>query len=91
MKAVKVWLSDGRSETFGNPDGPYPAYVFKLGECFTSLSLRDIEEGRCLGAMKSKTTQGGHFFFFFFAKLTDYSLPKEIAVSSGFCLGIEGQ
>uniref|UniRef100_A0A671S3P6 Jacalin-type lectin domain-containing protein n=1 Tax=Sinocyclocheilus anshuiensis TaxID=1608454 RepID=A0A671S3P6_9TELE len=39
VKAVKVWLSDGRSDTFGKPAGPYQEYAFKPGERFTSLSL----------------------------------------------------
>lgn len=62
VKAVKVWLSDGKSETFGKPAGPYQEYAFKLGECFTSLSLWDNGEGSRLGAIKFKTNQGGIFF-----------------------------
>ncbi|KAF4115054.1 hypothetical protein G5714_002543 [Onychostoma macrolepis] len=88
VKAVKLWLSDGRSETFGNPDGPYQEYVFKLGECFTSLSLWDNGERKRLGGIKFKTNQGGNFF----AKMTKNSLPTEIPmdVGSGYCLGVVG-
>ncbi|XP_043100263.1 aerolysin-like protein [Puntigrus tetrazona] len=88
VKAVKVWLSDGRSETFGNPHGPYQEYTFKSGECFTSLSLWDNGENRRLGAIKFKTNNGGEFF----AKMTKYSLPTEypMDVGSGFCLGVVG-
>uniref|UniRef100_A0A8C2FFI4 Jacalin-type lectin domain-containing protein n=1 Tax=Cyprinus carpio TaxID=7962 RepID=A0A8C2FFI4_CYPCA len=88
VKAVKVWLSDGRSETFGEPAGPYKEYAFKSGECFTSLSLWDNGEKRRLGGIKFKTNQGGEFF----AKMTKYSLPTEypMDVGSGFCLGVAG-
>ncbi len=88
VKAVKVWLSDGRSETFGNPDGPYQEYTFKPGECFTSLSLWGNGAGTRLGAIKFKTNQGGEFF----AKMTSWGLQKEypIDVGCGFCLGVEG-
>uniref|UniRef100_A0A673I9D7 Jacalin-type lectin domain-containing protein n=1 Tax=Sinocyclocheilus rhinocerous TaxID=307959 RepID=A0A673I9D7_9TELE len=57
VKAVKVWLSDGRSETFGQPAGRYKEYAFKSGECFTSLSPWDNGEYRRLGAIKFKTNQ----------------------------------
>uniref|UniRef100_A0A672PFZ2 Jacalin 7 n=1 Tax=Sinocyclocheilus grahami TaxID=75366 RepID=A0A672PFZ2_SINGR len=56
-KAVKGWLSDGRSETFGQPAGRYKEYAFKSGECFTTLSPWDNGENRCLGAIKFKTNQ----------------------------------
>ncbi|XP_058632767.1 aerolysin-like protein [Onychostoma macrolepis] len=89
VKAVKVWLSDGRSETFGNPDGPYQEYAFKLNECFTSLSLWGNGAGTRLGAIKFKTNLDGEFF----AKMTSWGLKREypIDVSSGFCLGVEGR
>ncbi|KAK7177045.1 hypothetical protein R3I93_001101 [Phoxinus phoxinus] len=89
VKAVIVWLSDGRSETFGEPDGPYQEYKFQPGECFTSLSLWDNGEGTRLGAIKFKTNRGGDFF----AKMTEYKLPTEISidVGSGYCLGVEGR
>uniref|UniRef100_A0A8C2DB95 Jacalin-type lectin domain-containing protein n=1 Tax=Cyprinus carpio TaxID=7962 RepID=A0A8C2DB95_CYPCA len=88
VKAVKVWLSDGKSETFGKPDGPYQEYTFKSGECFTSLSLWENGEGTRLGAIKFKTNEGGEFF----AKMTNMGLKKEhpIDIGSGFCLGVAG-
>uniref|UniRef100_A0A671S4I8 Jacalin-type lectin domain-containing protein n=1 Tax=Sinocyclocheilus anshuiensis TaxID=1608454 RepID=A0A671S4I8_9TELE len=55
VKAVKVWLSDGRSDTFGKPAGPYQEYAFKPGERFTSLSLWGNGAGTRLGAIKFKT------------------------------------
>ncbi len=87
--AVKVWLSDGRSETFGNPSGPYQEYSFKTGECFTSLSLWGNGAGTRLGAIEFKTNQGGQFF----AKMTSWGLKTEypMDVGSGFCLGVEGR
>ncbi|KAL0189678.1 hypothetical protein M9458_016777, partial [Cirrhinus mrigala] len=89
VKAVKVWLSDGRSETFGHPTGPYQEYTFKPGECFTSLSLWENGERNRLGAIKFKTNQGGEFF----ARMTKHSLPTEIPmdVGSGYCLGVVGR
>ncbi|XP_059377422.1 aerolysin-like protein [Carassius carassius] len=88
VNAVKVWLSDGTSDTSGKQTGPYQEYVFKSGECFTSLSLWFNGDGRHLGAIKFKTNQGGEFF----AKMTKYSLPIEypVDVGSGFCVGVEG-
>ncbi|XP_043100264.1 aerolysin-like protein [Puntigrus tetrazona] len=89
VKAVKVWLSDGRSETFGNPDGPYQEYTFKSGECFASLSLWENKAGTHLGAIKFKTNQDGEFY----AEMTNGGLKKErpIDIGSGFCLGVEGR
>ncbi len=89
VKAVKVWLSDGRSQTFGNPSGPYQEHAFKPGECFTSLSLWGNGAGTRLGAIKFKTNLGGQFF----AKMTSWGLKTEypIDVGSGFCLGVEGR
>ncbi|XP_058631257.1 aerolysin-like protein, partial [Onychostoma macrolepis] len=89
VKAVKVWLSDGRSETFGNSDGPYQEYAFKLSERFTSLSLWGNGAGTRLGAIKFKTNLDGEFF----ARMTSWGLKREypIDVSSGFCLGVEGR
>ncbi len=89
VKAVKVWLSDGRIEQFGQPTGPYQEHAFKPGECFTSLSLWGNGAGTRLGAIKFKTNQGGQFF----SKMTSWGLKQEypIDVGSGFCLGVEGR
>uniref|UniRef100_A0A672PN38 Jacalin 7 n=1 Tax=Sinocyclocheilus grahami TaxID=75366 RepID=A0A672PN38_SINGR len=78
-KAVKGWLSDGRSETFGQPAGRYKEYAFKSGECFTTLSPWDNGENRCLGK--------------YFARMIRYSLPTKhpMDVGSGFCLGVAGR
>ncbi|XP_016091579.1 natterin-like protein [Sinocyclocheilus grahami] len=89
VKAVKVWLSDGRSQTFGNPDGPYQEYMFKPGECFTSLSLWGNGAGTRLGAIKFKTSESREFF----AKMTSWGLKQEypMDVGSGYCLGVVGR
>uniref|UniRef100_A0A673GYA3 Jacalin-type lectin domain-containing protein n=1 Tax=Sinocyclocheilus rhinocerous TaxID=307959 RepID=A0A673GYA3_9TELE len=89
VKAVKVWLSDGRSDTFGKPAGPYQEYKFRPGECFTSLSLWGNGAGKRLGAIKFKTNKGGEFF----ALMTSWGLKTEypIDVGSGYCLGVEGR
>ncbi|XP_048026801.1 aerolysin-like protein [Megalobrama amblycephala] len=89
VKAVKVWLSDGRVETFGHPAGDPQEYKFKPGECFTSLSLWGNGAGTRLGAIKFTTTLGGSFF----AKMTKWGLKTEypIDVGSGYCLGVVGR
>ncbi|KAI2662993.1 Aerolysin-like protein [Labeo rohita] len=89
VKAVKVWLSDGRIGSFGTQDGPYQEYTFKTGEGFTSLSLWGNEAGTHLGAIKFKTSKGGEFF----AKMTSSGLKQEypVDVGSGFCLGVVGR
>ncbi|XP_067308155.1 aerolysin-like protein isoform X2 [Pseudorasbora parva] len=89
VKAVKVWLSDGRVKTFGEPAGPYQEYAFKDTECFSSLSLWGNGAGTRLGAIKFKTNLGGEFF----AKMTSWRLKTEypIDVGSGFCLGVVGR
>ncbi|KTF72508.1 hypothetical protein cypCar_00045267 [Cyprinus carpio] len=89
VKAVKVWLSDGRRDTFGNPAGPYQEYTFETGECFTSLSLWGNGAGTRLGAIKFKTSKKGEFF----AKMTSWGLKQEypIDIGSGYCLGVVGR
>ncbi|KAG1959201.1 natterin-like protein [Pimephales promelas] len=88
VKAVKVWLSDGRSETFGKPAGDHQEFKFQPGECFTSLALWGNGEGRRLGAIKFKTSKGREFF----AKMKwDLKTKYPIDVGSGYCLGVEGK
>uniref|UniRef100_A0A672LVL2 Jacalin 7 n=1 Tax=Sinocyclocheilus grahami TaxID=75366 RepID=A0A672LVL2_SINGR len=64
-------------------------YMFKPGECFTSLSLWGNGAGKRLGAIKFKTNLGGEFF----AKMTSWGLKTEypIDVGSGYCLGVVGR
>ncbi|XP_056113848.1 aerolysin-like protein [Rhinichthys klamathensis goyatoka] len=89
VKAVRVWLTDGRNQTFGQASGSNQEYTFKPGECFTSLSLWGNGEGSRLGAIKFKTTLGGEFF----AKMTKWSLKTEypMDIGSGYCLGVVGK
>ncbi|ROL46384.1 Aerolysin-like protein [Anabarilius grahami] len=88
VKAVKAWLTDGRSETFGEPSGTHQEYRFQPGECFTSLSLWGNGAGTRLGAIKFRTTKGE-----LFATMTSWGLKKEypMDVGSGYCLGIAGR
>uniref|UniRef100_A0A672LVC5 Jacalin-type lectin domain-containing protein n=1 Tax=Sinocyclocheilus grahami TaxID=75366 RepID=A0A672LVC5_SINGR len=72
VKAVKVWLSDGRIGSFGTQAGLYQEYMFKPGECFTSLSLWGNGAGTRLGAIKFKTNKGGEFF----AKMTSWVVGR---------------
>ncbi|XP_039505377.1 aerolysin-like protein [Pimephales promelas] len=89
VKAVKVWLSDGRVETFGQASGPYQEYKFTPGECFTSLSLWGNGAGSRLGAIKFRTSLGKEFF----VQMTSWGLKTEypIDVGSGYCLGVVGR
>lgn len=89
VKAVKVWLTDGRVQTFGIPSGPYQEYTFNPGECFTSLSLWGNGAGTRLGAIKFNTNRPGEFF----VKMTSWGLITEypIDIGSGICLGIGGR
>ncbi|KAA0721342.1 Aerolysin-like protein [Triplophysa tibetana] len=89
VKAVKVWLSDGRNQTFGEPAGPYQEYKFQPGESFTSLSLWGNGAGTRLGAIRFKTTLQKEFF----VKMTSWGLKTEypMDVGSGYCLGVQGR
>ncbi|XDV19451.1 hypothetical protein PO909_024921 [Leuciscus waleckii] len=73
VKAVRVWLSDGRVETFGE-------------ECFTSLSLWGNGAGTRLGAIKFKTSLRRKFFakMTSWGLKTEYPMD----VGSGYCLGV---
>ncbi|XDV19340.1 hypothetical protein PO909_024827 [Leuciscus waleckii] len=88
VRGVRVWLTDGRNETFGQSSGPNQEYTFKPGERFTSLTLWGNGEGSRLGAIKFKTSLGGEFF----AKMTSWGLKTEypMDVGSGYCLGVVG-
>ncbi|XDV19370.1 hypothetical protein PO909_024854 [Leuciscus waleckii] len=89
VRGVKVWLTDGRNETFGKPSGTYQEYTFKPDERFTTLTLWGNGEGTRLGAIKFKTNKKGEFF----AKMTGRSLTEEyiMDVGSGSCLGVVGR
>ncbi|XP_048046240.1 aerolysin-like protein [Megalobrama amblycephala] len=89
VKAVRVWLSDGRDQTFGQPFGNYQEFKFQPGECFTSLSLWGNGAGSRLGAIKFRTSLGREFF----AKMTICGLTTEnhMDVGSGYCLKVVGR
>ncbi|XP_051571454.1 uncharacterized protein LOC127451022 [Myxocyprinus asiaticus] len=89
VKAIRVWLSDGTDQTFGEPLGPYQEYTFQPGERFTSLSLWGNGAGTRLGAIKFKTSRNGEFF----VQMTSWGLQEEypIDVGSGVCLGVKGR
>lgn len=89
VKAVRVWLSDGQSKTYGSPEGDHTEYMFQPGERITSLSLWGNGNGTRLGGIKFKTNQDKEFF----VKMTCWGLKTEypIDVGSGFCLGVEGR
>ncbi|KAK9976512.1 hypothetical protein ABG768_021717 [Culter alburnus] len=88
VKAVKVWLSDGRIQTFGEPAGDHQEFKFQHNEFFTSLSLWGNGAGSRLGAIKFRTSLEREFS----AQMTSWPLKKEypMDVGSGFCLGVVG-
>ncbi|XP_048011010.1 aerolysin-like protein [Megalobrama amblycephala] len=89
VKAVRVWLSDGRDQTFGEPAGDHQQFKFQPDECFTSLSLWGNGAGTRLGAIKFTTSLGREFS----AQMTSWGLKKEypMDVGCGFCLGVVGR
>ncbi|XP_047656465.1 aerolysin-like protein [Tachysurus fulvidraco] len=89
IKAMKVWLTDDRSEQFGDPAGILKEFAFEDGEHFTSLSLWPNQDGTRLGAIKFKTSHSREFY----ARLTTRRLKPEVPVdvASGICMGIKGR
>ncbi|KAI7790277.1 natterin-like protein, partial [Triplophysa rosa] len=89
VKAVRAWLTDGREETFGKPEGSYQEFVFQPGELITSMSLWGNGYGTRFGAIKFNTNHSRSFF----VKMTRWRLQTEwtIDVGSGLCLGIVGR
>ncbi|KAL7843242.1 hypothetical protein AOLI_G00247540 [Acnodon oligacanthus] len=89
IKAIQVWLTDGRSMQFGKPSGNHSEFIFQNGEHMTSLSLWGNGVGTRVGAIKFKTNRSREFF----THMTDGGLKKEIPadVGSGICIGITGR
>ncbi|XP_062313713.1 uncharacterized protein LOC134017749 isoform X1 [Osmerus eperlanus] len=89
VKALKVWLTDGRSQEFGEPAGKFSEFQFEDGEHFTKLSLWGNGAGTRLGAMKFQTNHSREFF----AYMTDWELKTEypVDVGSGICVGVSGK
>uniref|UniRef100_A0A8C7X677 Jacalin-type lectin domain-containing protein n=1 Tax=Oryzias sinensis TaxID=183150 RepID=A0A8C7X677_9TELE len=89
VRGIKVWLTDGRVEEFGKPEGGFSEMEFKDGEQIKSLSLWGNGEGTRLGAIRIRTTLSQEFF----PKMTVWGLKKEypIDVGSGICLGVVGR
>ncbi|KAK2898140.1 aerolysin-like protein [Channa argus] len=89
VKAIQVWLTDGRSQQFGNAAGNPAQFEFGDGEQISSLSLWGNGAGTRLGAIKFKTNRSREFF----AHMTDWGLKTEYPadVGSGICLGVMGR
>ncbi|KAK2829076.1 hypothetical protein Q7C36_017066 [Tachysurus vachellii] len=89
LKTIQVWLTDGRSEQFGDPPGNLKEFTFEDGEHFTSLSLWPNKDGKRLGAIKFKTSHSREFY----ASMTKGGLKPEVSVdvASGICMGIKGR
>ena len=86
---IKVWRTNGLSQEFGVPSGPYQEYSFQPGELITAMSLWGNGAGNRLGAIKFKTNKGNEFF----PKMTREELKQEYPtdIGSGICIGIEVQ
>ncbi|KAF6719781.1 Natterin-like protein [Oryzias melastigma] len=74
VKALKIWLTDGDVEEFGDPCGNFSEFEFQDGEQMTSLSLWGNGAGTRLGAIKFRTNRSREFF----AKMTDWGLKTEV-------------
>ncbi|KAI4895238.1 hypothetical protein NFI96_004904 [Prochilodus magdalenae] len=89
VKAMKVWLTDGRSMQFGEAGGNHSEFIFQDGEHMTSFSLWGNGAGTRVGALKFKTNKSREFF----AHMTDWGLKTEypVDVGSGICVGLTGR
>ncbi|XP_060748886.1 aerolysin-like protein [Tachysurus vachellii] len=89
IKAMKVWLTDGRFEQFGVPARNLKEFIFGSREYFSSLSLFPNQESTRLGAIKFETCQSREFY----AAMINFTLQPEVPVdvASGICMGINGR
>ncbi|MCA1749117.1 MAG: jacalin-like lectin [Parasphingopyxis sp.] len=89
IKAVKIWLTNGKVAQFGNAAGPYQEFAFEKGELVQSMSLWGNGAGTRLGAIRFKTNRGREFF----AKMNEWGLKQEypIDIGSGLCVGVMGR
>ena len=87
IKAVRVELSDGRVQKFGQGN-TFNEFEFEHGERINKLSLWGNGAGTRLGGIRFWTSRGREFF----AYMTDWGLKTEysIDVGSGVCLGVQG-
>jgi hypothetical protein len=88
VKAVRIWLTDGTTQTFGNPSGPYKEFSFQPGERMTRLSLWGNGKGSRLGWIEFSTDKGTTFSH----GMTDWKRHQEypIDIGSGICCGVFG-
>jgi hypothetical protein len=89
IKAVKIWLTNGKIAQFGNASGPYSEFVFGTGELIKSMSLWGNGAGTRLGAIRFETNRDRSFF----PKMTKWGLKQEypIDTGSGICVGVIGR
>uniref|UniRef100_A0A3B3HHQ6 Jacalin-type lectin domain-containing protein n=1 Tax=Oryzias latipes TaxID=8090 RepID=A0A3B3HHQ6_ORYLA len=89
VRGIKVWLTDGQVQEFGEPEGGFSQMEFQDGEQIKSLSLWGNGAGTRLGTIRIRTTLSQEFF----PKMTKWNLKKEypIDVGSGICLGVLGK
>ncbi|HLP45935.1 MAG TPA: hypothetical protein VK469_08315 [Candidatus Kapabacteria bacterium] len=88
IKAIEVLFTDGITQSkFGNSKGEVDAeFTFNEGERFESLSLWGNGNGKRLGRIKFKTTDGREFD----TGKCDGKDEYTAIVGSGLCVGIEG-
>ncbi|KAJ8388971.1 hypothetical protein AAFF_G00125320 [Aldrovandia affinis] len=86
--SIKVWLTDGSAQVFGNSQGPYKEFQFGGGEKFTSLTLWRSGDGSHVAGIHFKTNRDREFS----AKAADDHLGQEMVmdIGSGICLGVTG-
>lgn len=89
IKAIRVWLTNGNTQTFGNPNGSYKEYTFEPGERMTRLSLWGNGRGTRTGWIEFSTSTGGSFSH----GMTEWKRRQEypIDIGSGICCGVFGR
>ena len=89
IKAIKVWRTNGLSQQFGVPSGPYKEYSFQPGELITAMSLWGNGAGTRLGAIRFNTSKGNEFF----PQMNSWGLKQEypVDIGSGICIGVIGR
>ena len=87
-RGIKIWRTNGDSESYGTPKGTYREYTFENGEVMTKLSLWYGKKKKWFCGIKFETNTGGSF---------DALCKKEkkqefpIDIGSGIPVGLQGR
>ena len=87
-KGMKVWRTNGDSETYGKLSGTYKEYTFENGEVITSLSMWVARKKKRVCGIKFATSTGGEFKV---VCKKGYSQEYPIDIGSGVCVGVQGR